>query len=54
MMEKFKIFIMIFFIFYFYSFAIAADQRYIISVENSPFIGNVNAPVTIVKFIDYQ
>ncbi|WP_164924849.1 hypothetical protein [Thermodesulfovibrio yellowstonii] len=53
-MKKFRIFVMLFFIFYFYSFAIAADQRYNLSIENSPVIGNKDAPVTIIEFIDYQ
>ena len=32
----------------------AGEQRYNLPVENSPFIGNANAPVTIIEFIDYQ
>lgn len=31
-----------------------ADIRYSISTENSPFIGKIDAPVTIIEFIDYQ
>lgn len=31
-----------------------ADTRYSISTENSPFIGKIDAPVTIIEFIDYQ
>jgi len=34
--------------------SLAAEQRYNLPVENSPFIGNANAPVTIIEFIDYQ
>lgn len=32
----------------------AAENKYNISVDNSPFIGPQNAPVTIIEFIDYQ
>jgi len=53
-MKKFKIFIIVLFVISFYSFAIAADQRYNLSIENSPAIGNENAPITIIEFIDYQ
>lgn len=53
-MKKFKNLVIIPFIFCFFSFSIAADQRYNLPIENSPFIGNINAAVTIIEFIDYQ
>lgn len=53
-MKKFKNLMIVFLILSFYSFAIAADHRYKLSIENSPVIGNENAPVTIIEFIDYQ
>lgn len=33
---------------------LAEENRYSVSVANSPVIGFENAPVTIVEFIDYQ
>ncbi|WP_353684279.1 hypothetical protein V4D30_00405 [Thermodesulfovibrio sp. 3907-1M] len=36
------------------SSAFAAEKRYSLPLENSPYIGYENAPVTIVEFIDYQ
>lgn len=53
-MKKFKNFMIGLFVIYFYSFAIAADYRYNLSIENSPVIGNENATLTIIEFIDYQ
>jgi len=32
----------------------ATEKRYSLPVENSPYIGPENAPVTIIEFIDYQ
>ena len=32
----------------------AADVRYAVPAGDSPSIGPVNAPVTIVEFLDYQ
>ena len=32
----------------------AADIRYTVPAGDSPSIGTVNAPVTIVEFLDYQ
>lgn len=34
--------------------AFAAEKRYSLPQEESPYIGYENAPVTIVEFIDYQ
>ncbi|MCS7215222.1 MAG: hypothetical protein RMI30_05710 [Thermodesulfovibrio sp.] len=53
-MKKLKVFAMLFFIFCLYSFATAAEKRYNLPIEDSPFIGSKNAPITIIKFIDYQ
>ena len=38
----------------FFSNVFASEKRYNLSVENSPYIGSENAPVTIIEFIDYQ
>jgi protein-disulfide isomerase len=32
----------------------AADKRYNIPIDDSPFLGSKNAPVTIIEFLDYQ
>ncbi len=32
----------------------ADEKRYIVPLEDSPFYGPVNAPVTIIEFLDYQ
>jgi protein-disulfide isomerase len=32
----------------------AAEIRYAVPAGDSPSIGNANAPVTIVEFLDYQ
>jgi len=42
------------FILFIFSNAFAAEKRYTLPIENSPYIGNENAPVTIIEFIDYQ
>jgi len=45
----------IFFLFFlFCSSVLASEKRYFIPIENSPYIGSENAPVTIIEFIDYQ
>ncbi|MGB9710896.1 MAG: hypothetical protein ACPLZA_05335 [Thermodesulfovibrio sp.] len=36
------------------SSSFAAEKRYSLPLEESPYIGYENAPVTIVEFIDYQ
>lgn len=52
MIIKFLFFL--FFMIFIVSQAHATEPRYNLSVENSPFIGTENAPVTIIEFIDYQ
>ncbi len=32
----------------------AGEGRYKLPIENSPYLGNETAPVTIIEFIDYQ
>lgn len=44
----------LFFMIFIVSQVHATEPRYNLSVENSPFIGTENAPVTIIEFIDYQ
>jgi len=34
--------------------ASADVKRYSVPVEDSPYLGSSNAPVTIIEFIDYQ
>jgi len=36
------------------SFSFAAEQRYTVPTEDSPYCGTQNAPVTIIEFLDYQ
>jgi len=43
-----------FLLFLFCSSVLASEKRYFIPIENSPYIGSENAPVTIIEFIDYQ
>ncbi len=49
-----KILVLIFFLIFTVSNLWAAEVRYNLPVENSPFLGNETAPVTIIEFIDYQ
>lgn len=53
-MKAFKYGIFVFIILFILSHTFAAEQRYNLPVENSPYIGAENAPVTIIEFIDYQ
>lgn len=53
-MTKFKILSISFLVLLLFSTHLYGQQRYKIPLENSPFIGPENAPVTIVEFIDYQ
>jgi protein-disulfide isomerase len=34
--------------------ASAEEQRFVVPLDNSPSLGPVDAPVTIVEFIDFQ
>jgi len=36
------------------SYAFAAEQLYTVPLEDSPFCGPRDAPVTIIEFLDYQ
>jgi len=53
-MKVFKLIVFIFIVLFIMAHAFSGEQRYNLRVENSPFIGSENAPVTIVEFIDYQ
>jgi len=49
-----KKFIILFFIFFTASSSFAAEQRYNVPLEDSPWCGSQNAPVTMIEFLDYQ
>jgi len=49
-----KIFLLAFLILLSAVHSFAAEQRYTVSLENSPSCGAQNAPVTIIEFLDYQ
>lgn len=51
---NFKIFLLICFVFLFVANSFSAEKRYILPIDNSPYLGSEKAPVTIVEFIDYQ
>lgn len=51
-MKIFKV--TIFTVLFIISNVFAVEQRYDLPVDNSPYIGAENAPVTIIEFIDYQ
>jgi hypothetical protein len=36
------------------SYAFTAEQRYTVPLEDSPFCGPRDAPVTMIEFLDYQ
>jgi hypothetical protein len=36
------------------SYAFTAEQRYNVPLEDSPWCGSQNAPVTMIEFLDYQ
>jgi len=36
------------------SSSFAAEQRYTVPLEDSPFCGPRDAPVTMIEFLDYQ
>jgi hypothetical protein len=36
------------------SLAIAAEKRYDIRIENNPYLGPADAPITIIEFLDFQ
>lgn len=53
-MKMIKKFFIVLVILFFYQSSLYAEQRYNLPIDNSPFIGTENAPVTIIEFIDYQ
>lgn len=53
-MKTFKTLVFIIFVLFYVLSANATEKRYDIPTENSPVIGDENAPVTVVEFIDYQ
>jgi hypothetical protein len=34
--------------------ALAAEQRYTIPIDNLPYLGPADAPITIIEFLDFQ
>ena len=49
-----KRFLFITFILLIAGIASAEEQRFAVPLDNSPSLGPVDAPVTIVEFIDFQ
>jgi hypothetical protein len=44
----------VFFVFTATLLAIAVEKRYDVPIGDSPSLGPENAPITIIKFLDYQ
>jgi len=53
-MEKGRVLIIVSLVFFFLVSSIKGSERLDIPLENSPSFGPMDAPVTIVEFLDYQ